>query len=80
MSIRDDILAGLRASEDQTIGDATPEQLVDAYRAQVLAEAVEAARSEHLNDDTGTAEDVAYNQGVDDAVAAIGALTEGGAA
>lgn len=41
--------------------------------------AVEAARSEYLNDDTKTPEDEAYNQGVTDAVAAIGALVEGGA-
>ncbi|MEU2674783.1 hypothetical protein ABZ622_39335 [Streptomyces sp. NPDC007164] len=45
-------------------------------RAEVLAQAIEAARAEHLDDDTGTAEDEAYNQGVDDAVAAVGALWE----
>ncbi|MGV2914648.1 hypothetical protein [Streptomyces alfalfae] len=38
MSIRDDILAGLRASEDTTVGDATPEQILDAYKAEVLRE------------------------------------------
>jgi hypothetical protein len=52
------------------------EQLADAFRAEVLREAVEAARSEYLHEDTGTPEDEAYNQGVSDAVAAIGALTE----
>ncbi|MFG3476408.1 hypothetical protein ACGF3K_14250 [Streptomyces sp. NPDC047980] len=52
--------------------------LIDAFRAEVLAEAVEAARSEYLRDNTGTPEDEAYNQGVSDAVAAIGALVEGG--
>lgn len=50
----------------------------DAYRAEVLREAIEAARSEYLHDDTGTPEDEAYNQGVTDAVAAIGALVKGG--
>jgi len=38
MSIRDDILVGLRASEDLTVGDTTPEQLLGAYRAKVLRE------------------------------------------
>lgn len=39
MSIRDDLLAGLRAAEDTAIGDATPEQIVDAFRVEVLREA-----------------------------------------
>ena len=52
------------------------ERVRDAHRAEVLAEAIEAARAEHLKEDTGTSEDEAYNQGVDDAVAAIGALLE----
>ncbi|MDX3324729.1 hypothetical protein PV405_08620 [Streptomyces sp. ME02-6979-3A] len=47
-------------------------------RADVLNEAIEAARSEYLHDDTGTPEDEAYNRGVSDAVAAIGALLEDG--
>jgi len=37
MSARDDILAGLRQA-DETFGDLTPEQLVDDYRTEVLAE------------------------------------------
>ncbi|MYY79683.1 MULTISPECIES: hypothetical protein [unclassified Streptomyces] len=37
-AIRDDILAGLRASEDATVGDATPEQILDAFRAEVIRE------------------------------------------
>lgn len=55
-----------------------PELLAElaAHRAEVLNEAIEAARAEHLKEDTGTPEDEAYNQGVDDAVAAIGALLE----
>lgn len=52
---------------------------LDAYRAENLREAIEAARDEYLTDDTGTPEDEAYNRGVSDAVAAIGALLEGGA-
>lgn len=51
--------------------------LLDAYRAENLREAIEAARSEYLHDQTGTPEDEAYNQAVSDVVAAIGALLEG---
>lgn len=51
--------------------------LVDAYRAENLNQAIEAARGEYLTDATGTAEDEAYNQAVSDVVAAIGALLEG---
>lgn len=47
-------------------------------RAAALNEAIEAARGEYLHDDTGTPEDEAYNQGVTDAIAAIGALLEDG--
>lgn len=47
-----------------------------ADRAEVLNEAIEAARSEYLNEDASTPEDEAYNQGVTDAIAAIGALLE----
>lgn len=39
MNARDDILAGLRASEDSAIGDATPEQIVNAFEAAVLRKA-----------------------------------------
>jgi DNA-binding protein Fis len=47
-------------------------------RAEVLREAIEAARGEYLEDATGTPEDEAYDQAVSDVVAAIGALLEGG--
>ena len=47
-----------------------------APRTETLNEATEAARSEYLHEDTGTPEDEAYNQGITDAVAAIGALLE----
>lgn len=55
------------------------EQKLDAYRAEILNAAIEAARGEYLQDNTGTPEDEAYNQAVSDVVAAIGALLEGGA-
>lgn len=46
MSIRDDILAGLRAAEADSVGDETPEELLERYdvlkRAEVLAEAAAA--------------------------------------
>lgn len=48
-------------------------------RTLAVNEAIEAARSEYLTDSTGTPEDEAYNQGVTDAIAAIGKLLEGGA-
>lgn len=48
-------------------------------RVATIHEAIEAARSEYLTDATGTPEDEAYNQGVTDAIAAIGKLLEGGA-
>ena len=50
--------------------------LLPQHRADVLAEAIEAARGEYLHDDTATPEDEAYNQAVSDVVAAIGALLE----
>jgi hypothetical protein len=53
------------------------EQRLDAYRAENLNEAIEAARGEYLEDTTGTPEDEAYNQAVSDVVAALGALLEG---
>lgn len=49
------------------------------HRTEVLSEAVEAARSEYLTDNTGDPEDEAYNRGVSDATAAVGALAEDGA-
>lgn len=38
MSTRDDILAGLRQLDDSQPGDMTPEELLNAYRAEVLRE------------------------------------------
>ncbi len=49
-----------------------------AYRAENLREAIGAARTEYLTGNTGAAEDTAYNDGVADAIAAIGALLEDG--
>jgi hypothetical protein len=78
--------AGPRAREElrnviraQAIDDEGAEQKLNAYRAAVLAEAIAAARGEYLTDATGDETDEAYNRGVSDAIAAIGALTEGGA-
>lgn len=51
--------------------------LIDAHRSQVLNEAIQAARGELLQDNTGTPEDEAYNQAISDVVTAIGALLEG---
>lgn len=52
--------------------------LIAYYRDDILNKAIDAARGEYLNDQTGTPEDEAYNQAVSDVVAAIGALLEGG--
>lgn len=38
MSARDELLAGLRAAGDAVVGDATPEELLDAFRAAVRRE------------------------------------------
>jgi hypothetical protein len=54
------------------------EQKLDAYRAEILAEAIEAARGEYLEDATGTPEDEAYTQAVSYVVAAIDGLPKGG--
>jgi hypothetical protein len=81
-AIRADILAGLRIAEDGSVGDETPEELLYRYdvakRAEVLAEAIEAARSEYLTDSTGESEDDSYNQAVTDVIAGIEAIADGG--
>jgi len=41
---------------------------------EAIDAAIEAARGEYLTDNTGTAEDEAYNQAVADVIAAIDAL------
>ncbi|MEU4051198.1 hypothetical protein AB0F09_18620 [Streptomyces olivaceus] len=56
------------------VDESRANELIDAYRLTVLTEAIEAARSEYLRDNTGTPEDGAYNQAVSDVVAAISAL------
>jgi hypothetical protein len=73
-AVREDILAGLAQAD--AVGDTSPEELLDAYRAANLNEAIEAARGEYLLEATGNPEDDAYNPGVADVVAAIGALLE----
>jgi hypothetical protein len=56
--------------------------LFDAYRAQVraevMAEAIAAARSEYRLDDDSLNGDLTYNNGVSGALGAIIRLTEGG--
>lgn len=79
MSTRDDILAGLRASEDASVGDLTPEALLDAYRAEVLNEAIAAARSLLLTHKIETDGDVAYNQAIYDVITVVKTFPEGGA-
>jgi len=64
-------------SADNAEAKARTQEMLDAYRAENLNEAIEAARGEYLEDATGTPEDEAYNQAVSDVVAAIGALLEG---
>ncbi|MEU5976403.1 hypothetical protein [Streptomyces sp. NPDC047315] len=51
--------------------------LQNYYRTEIFTEAIEAARDEYLNDDTGTLADEAFNQAVSDVVAAIRARLEG---
>lgn len=75
MNARDNLfrrLAGAFITEDKA------NALLDAHRAEVLSEAIEAARGEYLRGPV-TDEGDAYDRGVSDAIAAIGALTEGGA-
>ena len=50
--------------------------MVDKLRSGHLNEAIEAARSERLHDNTGTPEDEAYNQAISDVVAAIERLRD----
>lgn len=61
----------------QHLAEHLTRDLLAHYRADMLNEAIEAARGEYLEDATGTPEDEAYNQAVSDVVAAIGALLEG---
>jgi hypothetical protein len=75
----DDLLAVFEAAGlAPDMADVIARGFLSRHRAEVLAEAVEAARAEYLTDGTGTDEDNAYNSGVTDAIAAIGALTEAG--
>lgn len=51
----------------------------DGARKKALREAIEAARAEYLADNTGRADDAAYNDAVGHVIASSSALTEGGA-
>jgi hypothetical protein len=67
-------VAGSFVSEDRA------NALLDAYRAEVLAEAIEVACARYLSDALPLSdEDNAYNDGIKDALAAINMLTDGGA-
>jgi hypothetical protein len=46
-------------------------KLISVHREAALREAVQAAEGELLQDNTGTPEDEAYNQGIRDVIAAI---------
>lgn len=78
-------LAACQAGRDafaREFGDAAKRAVAKARvesRAAALADAVAAARSEYLTDNTGSETDDAYQRGVADAVAAIGRLVEAGA-
>lgn len=48
-------------------------------RTTAVQEALEAVRGESLTDDAGSSDDLAYNQGVTDAIAAVSALLKAGA-
>lgn len=77
-AVRDELVEIVTRDPNSAGGDETwAIDLVDAHRRDVLNEAIEAARGEYLEDNTGTSEDEAYNQAVSDVVAAIGALLEG---
>jgi hypothetical protein len=65
-------------TEDRAVMAATRTKMLAILGRGILNEAIEAARGEYLEDATGTPEDEAYNQGVSDVVAAIGALLETG--
>lgn len=74
-AIRDDILAGLRASEGSTVGDATPEQILDAYRAEVIRDAANLAEA------TNPDRSAEFSEGVDwtlDALRHMAAAIGGG--
>jgi len=61
----------------QHLSEHLTRDLIARVRTVFLAEAIEAARGEYLQDNTDASEDEAYNQAVSDVVAAIGALLEG---
>lgn len=75
MSARDKLIEIVTRDPRASGGDEVwATDLVDAYRADILGAAIEAARGEYLHDQTGVPEDEAYNRAVSDVVAAIGAL------
>ncbi|MFG2748077.1 hypothetical protein [Streptomyces xanthophaeus] len=75
-SARERLVAKVTFYSDRYEADFLAE--LDAYRAEVLAEAIEAAQSKRLATAL-FAGDLGHNNGVADAVAAIGALAKGAA-
>ena len=73
MSIRDDILHGLRAAEDGSVGDQTPGDLLDSYRAEVEAAVLDqvAGLVERTNPDRNWD----FSEGVDWTIAEIRRLS-----
>lgn len=65
-------------SKDNAEAKAITEQKLDAYRCEVLAEAIAAAAAEQLVDETGHPRDEGYNAAIDDVVSALSRLAEGG--
>ncbi|MFF3619993.1 hypothetical protein [Streptomyces sp. NPDC002467] len=76
MSARDKLFR-LAVSQDM-VAEEGAAQLLDAYRAEVLAEAIAAANAEYETQDA-TAARSPYNEGVFDAVSALYRLLNGGA-
>jgi hypothetical protein len=75
----DDLLAVFAAAEiAPPLAAVIAQGILSRHRAEVLTEAIKAAQCEMTTDGTGHPEDVAYDQGISDAVAAIGSLSEGG--
>lgn len=63
-------------SSDNAEAKTRAQEMLDAYRAEVLREALAAVEGERLHDDTNHPEDKAYGQAIDDAVTAVSRLTD----
>ncbi|MYR36354.1 hypothetical protein GTX14_04700 [Streptomyces sp. SID4944] len=74
MSARDDLTTYAATTRTITADSIAP--YIDAVEKAAYDRAIEAVRAEYLTDDTSTAEDEAYNQGISDSVVAIRDLKE----